>query len=298
MSMISVPKSDIEMIFNLLGAKLSNSSGSSTVKLNKSGKPKKQNSNKGKPTCHGDFVKMICEKMKDEVAEFKAANPDQKGAHLVFAANYKKENAEEFATFEAEWKEAHPKDAVSSNASVADDAEVASDASGSEKKKRAPMSDEQKAKMKAGREAAKAKKDAEKAGLPAPEPVTKPVAKSVAKPVAEPVAKPVAEPVVAPVAEPVVAPVAETKKKPVKTAKKADVITAPVVAPIAAAEPELLPFKMAGETYLRMGTKRPDGNHLWTSGHLWQSIKGKKGEHIGEIQDNGEIDETASEPVA
>jgi hypothetical protein len=59
--MISVPKSDIEMIFNLLGAKLSNSSGSSTVKLNKSGKPKKQNSNKGKPTCHGDFVKMICE---------------------------------------------------------------------------------------------------------------------------------------------------------------------------------------------------------------------------------------------
>jgi hypothetical protein len=280
--MISVPKSDIEFIFNLLGAKLSNSGGSSsTVKLNKSGKPKKQNSNKGKPTCHGDFVKMICEKFKDEVLAFKTENPEQKGAHLVFAANYKKEHTEEFASFEAEWKEAHPKDAVSdagsSNTSVAEGVEIATDA---DVKPKRTMSDEQKAKMKAGREASKAKKDAEKAGIaPAP----------VATPVATP-----APVVTAPV---VTAPVADTKKKPVKTAKKADVITTPVVAPIVAAEPELLPFKMAGETYLRMGTKRPDGNHLWTSGHLWQSNKGKKGDHIGEIVD-GVIDETASEPIA
>jgi len=290
MSTISITKSDAQFIFNLFGGILENTGGSSAVKLNKSGKPKKQNSNKGKPTCHGDFVKMICEKMKDEVAAFKAANPEQKGAHLVFAANYKKENTEEFAAFEAEWKEAHPKDAVSSNASVADDAEVASDASGSatEKPKRT-MSDEQKAKMKAGREAAKAKKDAEKADLAAPVPVATPV------PVAAPQPKPVA--LVAPVPVVAAAPVAETKKKPVKTAKKAEVITAPVAVPMVAAEPELLPFKMAGETYLRMGTKRPDGNHLWTSGHLWQSIKGKKGDHIGEIVD-GVIDETASEPVA
>jgi hypothetical protein len=283
MSMISVPKSDIEFIFNLLGAKLSNSGGSSsTVKLNKSGKPKKQNSNKGKPTCHGDFVKMICEKFKDEVLAFKAENPEQKGAHLVFAANYKKEHTEEFASFEAEWKEAHPKDAVSdadtNNGSVAEGAEIASDA---DVKPKRTMSDEQKAKMKAGREASKAKKDAEKAGI-APAPVATP-APVVTAPV-----------VTAPV---VTAPVADTKKKPVKTAKKADAITTPVVAPIVATEPELLPFKMAGETYLRMGTKRPDGNHLWTSGHLWQSNKGKKGDHIGEIVD-GVIDETASEPIA
>jgi hypothetical protein len=260
--MISVPKSDIEFIFNMLGAKLSNSGGSSTVKLTKSGKPKKQNSNKGKPTCHGDFVKMICEKFKDEVAAFKAENPEQKGAHLVFAGNYKKENPDEFATFEAEWKEAHPKDAESSNASVAP-----SDAEEATEKKRPPMSDEQKAKMKAGREASAAAKKAAKAGAPEDAPVTEPVA--------------------------------EAKKKAVRTAKKATpAITTPVVAPIEAAAPELLPFKMGVVTYLRMGTKRPDGNHLWTCGHLWQSLKGKKGEHIGEIQDNGEIDETASEPVA
>ena len=291
MSMISVPKSDIEMIFNLLGAKLSNTSGSSTVKLNKSGKPKKQNSNKGKPTCHGDFVKMICEKMKDEVAAFKAENPEQKGAHLVFAANYKKEQAEEFAAFEAKWKEEHPKDAVSETASVADDAEVASDASGSaatgtEKKKRAPMSDEQKAKMKAGREASaaakKAAKDAEKAGL-----TTEPV--SVATPVAAPV--PVATP------EPVATP-APAAKKPVKSAKKATpAITTPVAAPIEAAAPELLPFKMGVVTYLRMGTKRPDGNHLWASGHIWNSTKGAKGAYVGELQDDGELNEDATEPV-
>jgi hypothetical protein len=268
--MISVPKSDIEFIFNMLGQKLSNSGGSSTVKLNKSGKPKKQNSNKGKPTCHGDFVKMICEKMKDEVATFKAENPDQKGAHLVFAGNYKKENPEEFATFEAEWKEAHPKDAVSSNASVASsEAEEAT-----EKKKRAPMSEEQKAKMKAGREASAAAKKAAK--------------NADATPVAE----------AAPVAAPVAAPAAEAKKKTVRTAKKATpAITTPVVAPIEAAAPELLPFKMGVVTYLRMGTKRPDGNHLWASGHIWNSKNGAKGPYIGELQDDGELNEEATEPV-
>ena len=281
--MISVPKSDLEMIFNLLGEKLSNSSGSSAVKLNKSGKPKKQNSNKGKPTCHGDFVKMICEKFKDEVAAFKAENPDQKGAHLVYAGNYKKEHAEEFTAFETKWKEEHPKDAVSDAGSVADSADASETPStGADAKPKRTMSDEQKAKMKAGRKAAKAKKDAEKAG---------------SEPVVEPVAKPAAETVAKPAAEPVAEPVAEAKKKPVKSAKKSTTITTPVAAPIdAAGAPELLPFKMGVVTYLRMGTKRPDGNHLWASGHLWQSTKGAKGTYIGELQDDGELNEDATEP--
>lgn len=275
--MISVPKSDLEMIFNLLGEKLSNSSGSSAVKLNKSGKPKKQNSNKGKPTCHGDFVKMICEKMKDEVAAFKAENPDQKGAHLVFAANYKKEQAEEFAAFEAKWKEEHPKDAASDASSVSETGSATEEVADAKPKR--TMSDEQKAKMKAGREAAKAKKDAEKASL-----------------TTEPVAAPVAAD--APEAKPVAAP-APAAKKPVKSAKKATpAITTPVAAPIEAAAPELLPFKMGVVTYLRMGTKRPDGNHLWASGHIWNSTKGAKGPYVGELQDDGELNEEATEPVA
>lgn len=278
MTTISMSKSDAQFLFNLLGGILKDTSGPSGVKLNKSGKPKKQNSNKGKPTCHGDFVKMICEKMKDEVVAFKAENPDQKGAHLVFAANYKKANPEVFATFETQWKEAHPKDAVSETTSVAEDAEVASDASGSaatgtEKPKRT-MSDEQKAKMKAGREAAKAKKDAEKAGTaPAPVAVTTPADASIP----------------------------EAKKKPVKSAKKATpAITTAVVAPIEnTTVAELLPFSFNGATYLRLGSKLPNGDALYTSGHLWMSgKKGAKGPHYGELKDDGTIDMEAEEPTA
>jgi hypothetical protein len=145
------------------------------------------------------------------------------------------------------------------------------------------MSDEQKAKMKAGREAAKAKKDAEKAGVPVEE------APVVAAPVAAPAS------VVAAVTEPV------ATKKPVKTAKKAaaaPVITAPVVTPVeSTAAPELLPFSFNGGTYLRMGSKLPNGEALYTSGHLWMSgKKGAKGPHYGELKDDGTIDMEAEEP--
>lgn len=89
----------------------------------------------------------------------------------------------------------------------------------------------------------------------------------------------------------------ETKvaKKPVKTAKKA--ITTEVVAPIQSAViEELLPFTFNGGTYLRPGTRRENGNHLWTSGHLWMSKKGAKGHHYGEIQEDGTINMDAEEP--
>jgi len=89
----------------------------------------------------------------------------------------------------------------------------------------------------------------------------------------------------------------ETKvtKKPVKTAKKT--ITTEVVAPIqSAVTEELLPFTFNGATYLRPGTRRENGNHLWTSGHLWMSKKGAKGHHYGELQENGSINMDADEP--
>jgi len=73
-----------------------------------SGKVKKPNANAGKPTCHGDFVKKICAEHKSEITAYKEANPEMKGAHLVFVGNYKKEHAEEFKAFETAWKEAHP----------------------------------------------------------------------------------------------------------------------------------------------------------------------------------------------
>lgn len=84
-------------------------------------------------------------------------------------------------------------------------------------------------------------------------------------------------------------------KKPVKTAKKA--ITTEVVAPIqGSVADELLPFTIGDKTYLRLGTRRENGNHLWTSGHLWMSKKGAKGGHYGELREDGTINMDADEP--
>ena len=131
------------------------------VGANKDLETKKQNANKGRPTCHGDFVKKILEEQKDAALAFKEANKEMKGAHLIFVANYKKEHAEEFTAFEAAWKEAHPKAEPAAKEAVETvDAEAASVADAKPKR---VMTDEQKAKMKAGRDAAKAKKEADAA---------------------------------------------------------------------------------------------------------------------------------------
>jgi hypothetical protein len=63
---------------------------------------------KGVPTAHGDFLKKICEEQKDAIAAFKAANPEQKGAHLVFVSAYKKEHAAEFEAFKSAWEAKKP----------------------------------------------------------------------------------------------------------------------------------------------------------------------------------------------
>ena len=170
-------------------------------------KEKKQSKRAGKPTVYGAFSSKIQKEHADEIKAYKEANPEMKGAHMSFVGTYKKEHDEEYKAFEAEWREAHPKDAVESSP---DDAEVGDSASSSgqpvatEKPKRV-LSPEHLAKLKAGREAAKAKKDAEKATSEA-------AGKS--------------ESDVAPVTAP-----EESKKKQPKKAKKAD---APTPAPVAA----------------------------------------------------------------
>jgi hypothetical protein len=173
MSMISVPKSELEYIFNVIGSSLNGTSG--PLKLTKSGKPRKESSNKGKPTSHGDFTKKILAEQKEKIAEFKVAHPELKSAHLNFLKIYKEENPQEYETFKAEWALAHPKesDAGSTTESVTE--EISGSEPVAEKPKRV-MSDEQKAKMKAGREAsAAAKKAAKKA------PAKKSAAKKSAK---------------------------------------------------------------------------------------------------------------------
>ena len=168
----------------------------------KATKPK--SSRKGKHTPNGDFTKKICLEHAEAVKAFKDANPEQKGAHLVFVSNYKKEHADEYASFVANWKETQSED----------DSGTTSDSV-----------------------------------------VTK------------------------------------------KVASKKSAIVTPVVIPAAVnTVEELLPFTMGGVSYLRMGSQRPDGNHLWTSGHLWMSKKGAKGAHVGELQENGTINTDADEP--
>jgi hypothetical protein len=271
MSMISVPKSELEYIFNIIGSSLNGTSG--PLKLTKSGKPRKESSNKGKPTSHGDFTKKILAEQKEKIAEFKAAHPELKSAHLNFLKIYKEENPQEYETFKAEWALAHPKeesDAGSTTESVTE--ETSGSEPVAEKPKRV-MSDEQKAKMKAGREASAAAKKAAKDTEAAP-------AESTPTETAPAEAK---------------APIAT---KPVKKAKKA--ITTEVVT-VEASQPEvteLLPFSMGTMNYLRSGVQRSDGNHLWMSGHLWQAKKGLKGPYVGELKNDGTIDQDADEPKA
>jgi hypothetical protein len=111
-------------------------------------KVKKTHANKGKPTCYSDFVRMLSESHKDEITAYKAAHPEVKqGATLSWCGIYKKEHVDEYAEFEKAWNQANPKPEVIKPVAV----------DGSDKPKRV-ISDAQKAALKAGREAAKAKR--------------------------------------------------------------------------------------------------------------------------------------------
>ena len=125
-------------------------------------KPKAvKSARKGRPTPHGDFTKKILDEHKADVDAFKAqmkeSNPEQKGAHLIFVSNYKKAHMDEYNAFEAAWKEAHPKeDSASETGSVTESssADAAAVAIVEPSKPKRVMSEDQKAKMKAGREKA------------------------------------------------------------------------------------------------------------------------------------------------
>lgn len=263
--------------------KMGNVSGSVNTK---GAKTKKPSARKGRATPHGDFTKKILDEHKADVeifkAELKESNPDQKGAHLIFVSNYKKAHMDEYNAFEAAWNETHPKEESSDSGSVAEASDSANaNTSDTPSKPKRIITDEHKAKMKAGREKKAAEKKAaqtveeQKANTEVPATtivpeviVTAPVAKKQGKKVKNDIT-PIA--VVAPVAEPVVADAEDS-------------------------DPELLGFKHAGTNYVRLGIKRTDGNHLWASGDLWASKKGNKGAYIGCLQDDGTIDKTAEEP--
>lgn len=258
-------------------------SGSTKIKLTKGGKVKKApSSRKGQATANGDFIKKIFAEHKDAIKEFKDANPDQKGAHLSFVSNYKKEHAEEWEAFKLAWAEAHPKEAADD---ASDDGNTMVTASSGSEKPKKVLSPEHIAKMQAGRKASKEAKEAAK-GAPAAETfsATTVVVAAAPAPMAAPAKKPVKK--AAKKAEPIVAPVAI-------------VSAAPAEATVAEEDdsPELIPFKHGGITYMRLGSKREDGNHLWATADLWANKKGVKGDYVGAIQEDGVIDTDALEPL-
>ena len=100
-------------------------------------------------------------------------------------------------------------------------------------------------------------------------------------------------------AAPVAAPVAKLKAPKTVTKKAAAPAAAPAPVPVAVAdaEPEELPFKHNGMTYIRIGVAKADGNHEWSSTDLWHSKKGKRAGYVGELMEDGSINEDAEEPA-
>lgn len=224
--------SNLVKLQDMLQQVLNASSGPSSS-LTKSGKPRKVSDRKGKTTARSDFNTMICKEKAAEYEAFKATLASKRGAHITFASNYKEQNPEVYADFEAKWQA---------------------------KQQATPLEQKQ---------------------------------ESVADTVASVATTPAAS---VPSVTTTPAAAAAPKKKPVKTAKKA--ITTEVVAPVdSVVTDELLPFSIGDKTYLRLGTRRENGNHLWTSGHLWMSKKGAKGSHYGELREDGSINMEAEEPV-
>jgi hypothetical protein len=219
--------------------------------VTKSGKIRKTPKNAGKPTAYGDFSSKIQKEHAEEIKAFKAANPEIKGAHFSYVGTYKKEHEDEYKAFLAEWETTHPKDAESA---ADEDAEEKSQTSSQKRrgpKKLSEMTPEELVKHKKAVAARKAKKEA-----------------AASESASE----------------------ATPAKKTKKVTKKEAAIVTPVAVVTEDEDPELLPFKHKGKNYLRLGAKREDGKHLWTSGNLWESKKGAKGAYVGCLQADGTID--------
>jgi len=255
----------INQIVQHLVMRLGGASVGTTGKLNKNGKPKKESTRKGKPTCNGDFTKKICAEQKSAIDDYKKANPGKN--HMGYVSVYKKEHEGEWNAYQATWKEEHPKD----------DHGSVSDAGSSASKPKKTLTPEHLAAMKAGREAAKAKKDAEKSSSENASVATSTETAGNANK-------------------------AKNAKK-AKKAKKAE----PIIEPVAVISssnsiaeddgPEHIPFKHGGVTYMRIGNKREDGTYLWSTGDLWANKKGVKGDYVGCLQDDGSVDTDALEPL-
>ena len=283
---------------SLIDAEIAKQTGGASVVETDSGKgngkkEKKPSSRTGKPTAWSAFSSMLQKTHADSIKAFKEANPEVKSAHLKWVGDYKKEHLEEYESFTAKYEAEHPKTTVTEVTEVGsqEGAPEAVDQSAEEvqPKPKRVLSPEHLAKMKAGREAKKAVKDAAKAQELASAVSSGPVSLTVPGTVLAEEAKPL------------------VKKKVLKTAKKA--VAETVVEPVAevitdtTSEPEQpeaegteLPFKLGGTSYIRIGVANGTEEPRWLSNDLWVSKRGARGPYMGELLEDGTINTDAEEP--
>ena len=281
----------VQAIFASFGANLGEEvtvAVSKTSKKSASVADKKPRANAGQPTAHGAYTaKVLAEHGKDS-AEFKAyvakriadaeagklaytadqgkvksgkkavgdlmdAKEAVAGAHIPFAAQWKRDHPEEFATFKAKFEADHPKGSRAT--SVADDTSVASEASEAKPKKgRKPMTEEAKA-------AAAAKRATTKAAKSAP---------------------------VVPLAEPAVVDDKAVEEDEVSVADEDDSVNS-----VDASDDALISWTSPkGKVYLRVGHLDADGDGVWNEGNwLWsKNADGSKGAYAGILLASGKID--------
>lgn len=209
---------------------------------------------------------------KEAVEAFKLAAEKKIGAHLKWISENKGKDSAEYKAFAVEFAATHPKvSAPASEASsvvsapVSEAASVASEAAPKKRgpKKLADMTPEERAAHDKKLAERRSKKEAEKVAV-----------ETVAK--AE-----VAAPVAAPVPVAVAAPEPEAEEAESQSEGE-DAL-------------ELLPFKLDGVSYFRLGAKSSDGEIAW-QGDLWYNKKGVRGSYVGNLQEDGSIDTDAEEP--
>ena len=118
-------------------------------------KPKKASAHTSKSTVYGAFSSKIQKEHIDAIKTFKEANPEMKAAHMTWVGNYKKEHAEEYATFKAAWD---------AKAAAAGAAEAAAGAAVVEENATPDMNPEHLTNLKTKAAAKKAAKKAEASG--------------------------------------------------------------------------------------------------------------------------------------
>jgi len=222
----------------------------------------KKDKKESKPRAAGAWAGWTAHCPKAHAAEyesFKASSATKQGVAPLFCTQWRKEHEDEYAAFEAKWKEEHSAP-VSAAASVAS-ADSPAAASEPATKTRKPQSEETKAAAALKRAATKAKKAAEAAA-------------------AELTAKMAAAPAVP--ASPVAAPASPSASQDEGDDEEES--------------PDLLPFKLGGKSYLRPGYLGDDGKTTWATGDLWESKKGLRGDWAGALQEDGSIDLDAEEP--